>query len=126
VVLSLVAIIAAVALAVLNTIFFSQRRDEFGVLHAVGRSQIWLIWRAGREMLVATTAAWLVGAALCAGVVLYLQLAVYVPKGLSMNLTSIAPWLFTLPIPLAVVAGSVGTTGWMLKRLDAVSVIEGR
>jgi hypothetical protein len=126
VVLSLVAIIAAVALAVLNTIFFSQRRDEFGVLHAVGRSQSWLTWRAGREMLVTTTAAWLVGAALCVGVVLYLQLAVYVPRGLSMDLTSVAPWLFTLPIPLAVVAGSVGTTGWMLKRLDAVSVIERR
>jgi ABC-type lipoprotein release transport system permease subunit len=125
-VLSLVAVIAAVALAVLNYIFYSQRRDEFGVLHAVGRGQGWLTWRAGRETLFTTTAAWLVGAALCMGVILCLQLAVYVPKGLSLDLTSIAPWLFTLPIPLAVSATSVGAIGWMLKRLDAVAVIEGR
>jgi putative ABC transport system permease protein/lipoprotein-releasing system permease protein len=126
VVLSLVAIIAAAALAVLNYIFFSQRRDEFGVLHAVGRSQNWLTWRAGREMLVTTTAAWLAGAALCVGVILYLQLAVYVPRGLSMDLTSVTPWLFTLPIPLAVVVASTGTIGWALSKLDPVSVIERR
>ncbi|HOU13297.1 MAG TPA: hypothetical protein PKZ84_09265 [Anaerolineae bacterium] len=125
-VLSLVAVIAAVALAILNYIFYSQRRDEFGVLHAVGRGQGWLTWRAGRETLFTTTAAWLVGAALCIGVILCLQWAVYVPRGLSLDLTSIAPWLFTLPIPIAVSAASVGTIGWMLKRLDAVAVIEGR
>jgi ABC-type lipoprotein release transport system permease subunit len=125
-VLALVAVIAAAALAVLNYIFFSQRRDEFGVLHAVGRGQGWLTWRAGRETLFTTMAAWLVGATLCVGVVLCLQLAVYVPKGLSLDLTTIAPWLFTLPIPLAVAAASAGTIGWMLRRLDPVSVIEGR
>jgi ABC-type lipoprotein release transport system permease subunit len=125
-VLSLVAIIAAAALAVLNAIFFFQRREEFGTLSALGRGQGWLTWRTGRETLATTAVAWLVGAALCVGVVLYLQLAVYAPRGLSVDLTSIAPWLFTLPIPLAVVAGSVGTTGWILKRLDAVAVIEGR
>lgn len=125
-VLSLVAVIAAVALAVLNYIFYAQRRDEFGVLHAVGRGQSWLTWRAGRETLATTATAWLVGAALCVGVTMYLQLAVYVPIGLSLDLTAIAPWLFTLPIPIAVSAASVGTIGWMLKRLDAVAVIEGR
>ncbi len=125
-VLSLVAVIAAAALAVLNYIFYSQRRDEFGVLHAVGRGQGWLTWRAGRETLFTTTVAWLAGAALCVGVTLYLQLAIYAPIGLSLDLTSIAPWLFTLPIPIAVSAASVGTIGWMLRRLDAVAVIEGR
>jgi putative ABC transport system permease protein len=126
IVLSLVAVIAAVALAILNFIFFLQRRDEFGVLHAVGRSQSWLTWRAGRETLVTTVISWLVGAVLCVGVVLYLQLSVYVPRGLSMDLTSIAPWLFTLPIPLAIVVANLGTIRWMLKRLDPVSVIERR
>jgi len=125
-VLALVAVIAAAALAALNAIFYAQRRDEFGVLHAVGRGQGWLTWRAGRETLFTTTAAWLAGAALCVGVTLYLQLAVYAPIGLSLNFTAIAPWLFTLPIPIAVSAASVGTIGWMLKRLDAVAIIEGR
>ncbi len=125
-VLSLVAVIAAAALAVLNYIFTSQRRDEFGTLNALGRDRRWLTWRTGRETLLLTAAAWLVGAALCVALVLYLQLAVYAPRGLNLDLTTISPWLFTLPIPLAVVAGSAGTIGWMLRRLDAVAVIEGR
>jgi len=122
----LMAVVAAAALAVLNYIFYSQRRDEFGVLHALGRGRGWLTWRAGRETLVTTTTAWLLGAALCLAMMLYLQSAVYAPAGLSINLSSIAPWLFTLPIPLAVIAGSVGTIGWMLRGLDSVAVIEGR
>ena len=122
----LMAVIAAAALAVLNYIFYSQRRDEFGVLHALGRGRGWLTWRAGRETLVTTGMAWVFGAALCLTLMLGLQSAVYAPVGLSISLDGIAPWLFTLPIPLAVVAGSVATIGWMLRGLDSVAVIEGR
>jgi len=122
----LVALIAAMALAVLNYIFYSQRRDEFGALHALGRVRGWLTWRAGRETLTATAAAWVIGAALCMGIAVYLQFTMFVPKGLSMDLAGIAPWLFTLPIPLAVAAASTSTIAWMLRRLDAVAVIEGR
>jgi FtsX-like permease family len=122
----LVALIAAMALAILNYIFYSQRRDEFGALHALGRVRGWLTWRAGRETLTATAVAWVIGAALCMGIAVYLQYTMFVPKGLSMDLASIAPWLFTLPIPLAVAAASTSTIAWMLRRLDAVAVIEGR
>ena len=37
-----------------------------------------------------------------------------------------APWLFTLPMPLAVVTVSGGLVAWMLSRLDPVAVIERR
>jgi hypothetical protein len=37
-----------------------------------------------------------------------------------------APWLFTLPMPLAVVAVSTGLVAWTLSRLDPVSIIERR
>jgi hypothetical protein len=36
------------------------------------------------------------------------------------------PWLFTLPIPVAVIAASGGLVARMLRRLDPVSVIERR
>jgi hypothetical protein len=42
------------------------------------------------------------------------------------NLYNLTPWLFTLPIPLAVVVASAGTISWMLSRLDPVAVIERR
>jgi len=36
------------------------------------------------------------------------------------------PWLFTLPIPLVVVAASTSTIARMLSKLDPVSIIERR
>jgi ABC-type lipoprotein release transport system permease subunit len=123
---SIVAIVAAIALAALNTIFFGQRKDEFGVLHALGKGRPWLILRTVKETAAVVGLAWLIGAAVCVAGLLLAQANIYTPKGLTIDFLSPVPWLFTLPIPLAVVAASAGTIGWMLKRLDPVSVIEGR
>ena len=68
--------------------------------------------------------AWLIGAAVCGIGLMYAQANVYGPMGLSLNFFNPAPWLFTLPIPLAVVAASAGTIARMLSKLDPVSVIE--
>jgi len=117
---------AGLALTILNYIFFTQRRDEFGTLHAVGHSRAALIARSLRESVSITAVAWLVGAAICIAILIFAQAAIYTPLGTSVDLTNPIPWLFTLPIPLAVVAASAGTIAWVLARLDPVSVIEGR
>jgi hypothetical protein len=72
------------------------------------------------------TVAWLMGALICGIGLLYMRVNVYAPKGLALNLLNPGPWLFTLPIPLAVVSTSVGLVTWMLSRLDPVSIIERR
>jgi len=123
---SIIAVVAAIALAVLNHIFFSQRRDEFGVLHAVGRSRPWLVLRTVRETGSVVTVAWLIGAAMCVIGLFCAQAAIYAPRGLSLNFTNPAPWLFTLPIPLAVIAVGAGTIARTLSGLDPVAVIERR
>jgi ABC-type antimicrobial peptide transport system permease subunit len=123
---SLIAIVAAFALAALNYIFFTQRREEFGILHAVGRARPWLVLRTLKETGSAVAIAWLIGAGVCVVGLVYAQAHVYAPMGLSLDFFNPAPWLFTLPIPLAVVAASVGTIARMLSRLDPVSVIERR
>jgi hypothetical protein len=56
----------------------------------------------------------------------YAQANVYAPVGIRLDLFSLVPWLFTLPVPLAVVAASTGTIARMLRSLDPVTVIEGR
>jgi hypothetical protein len=122
----LIAMIAAIALAALNHIFFAQRQDEFGVLYAIGRSLPWLVFRTAKETAGAVGLAWLLGAAICMAGLLSVQGAIYAPRGLSLNLANLMPWLFTLPIPLAVVAVSTGTISHMLRKLDPVSVVERR
>jgi hypothetical protein len=43
-----------------------------------------------------------------------------------LNFLNLLPWLFTLPIPLAVIGVGAGTISRTLSRLDPVSVIERR
>jgi len=54
------------------------------------------------------------------------QIGFYVPIGLTLDLFNPTPWLFTLPMPLTIVAVGAGLVAWMLSRLDPVSVIERR
>jgi hypothetical protein len=72
------------------------------------------------------TVAWFIGAVVCIVGLGYASANVYVPRGLSVNLYNLTPWLFTLPIPLVVVAASAGTIAWALFKLDPVAVIERR
>ena len=123
---SVVAVVAAFALAALNYIFFSQRRGEFGVLCAVGRSRAWLMLRSIKETAGLVAGGWLVGALVCLAGLLYAQTNVYAPAGLSVNLRSSLPWLFTLPIPVAVLVASTSAVAQLLSRLDPVSIIERR
>jgi putative ABC transport system permease protein/lipoprotein-releasing system permease protein len=122
----IIAVVAAIALAVLNYIFFSQRREEFGILYAIGHGRPWLVLRTVGETVSVVIVAWLIGAAVCVAGLVLSQVGIYAPKGLGLNFFNAGPWLFTLPIPLAVVAASVATIVRVLSKLDPVSIIERR
>jgi ABC-type antimicrobial peptide transport system permease subunit len=122
----MIAAVAAVALATLNHIFFTQRREEFGVLSALGRSRRWLVLRTMAETGSVIGTAWLAGAVMCGIGLAGMQSLVYAPRGLPIDLFNLTPWLMTTPVPLAVALASAGTIGWVLTRLDPVAVIERR
>jgi ABC-type antimicrobial peptide transport system permease subunit len=123
---SLIAIVAALALAVLNYIAFSGRQAEFGVLHALGYGRLRLVGRGIGETAFTTGMAWGLSAILFLVGLLYLQLRVFQPLGLRLNFFNLTPWLFTLPIPVAVLAASSITIAWTLSKLDPVSIVERR
>jgi hypothetical protein len=123
---SVIAVVAAIALAVLNTIFVSQRQSEFGVLHALGYGRLRLVWRTVRETLFTTGVAWGFSAVLCLMGLFSLQVGVFEPLGLRVEFLNLTPWLFTLPIPVAVLAASTGTIARTLSKLDPVSIFERR
>ncbi|MFC1975173.1 FtsX-like permease family protein [Chloroflexota bacterium] len=121
-----IAIVAALALAVLNYIFVAQRQSEFGLLHALGFQRLRLVGRALRETAFTTGAAWGISLILCLIGLVYLQFVFFIPKGLHLNFFNPLPWLFTAPIPVAVLLVTAGTTARMLSKLDPVSIIERR
>lgn len=122
----LIAVVAAIALAALNHIFFAQRQDEFGILYAIGRSQPWLVFRTVKETGSVVGLAWLVGAVMCLLGLIGFQALVYTPRGLNLDLFNLVPWMFTLPIPLIVVLVGAGTIARTLRRLDPVAIVERR
>jgi putative ABC transport system permease protein len=123
---SVVAVVAALGLAVLNHIFVGQRRVEFGVLHALGRRRAWLVGRTVREAALTTGAAWCLCAVICLVALAYVQFGLFAPLGLVLDPLNPTPWLFSLPIPAAVLAAAAATTSRTLSRLDAVAIIERR
>ena len=123
---SVIAIIAAIALATLNYIIISQRQSELGVLLALGYGRPRLIWRTVGETAFTTGVAWGLSAILFLIGLLYLRFVVFAPLGLRLNFSNLTPWLFTLPIPVAVLAVNGGTIARTLSKLDPVSIIERR
>jgi len=122
----LIAIVAALALAILGYIFIAQRQEEFGILAALGHSRRWLVVRTLGESVAVVIVAWLMGAVVCLGGLIYLHAGYFVPKGMSLDFFNPVPWVSTLPLPLTIVLVSAGLVIWMLSRLDPVSIIERR
>jgi hypothetical protein len=57
---------------------------------------------------------------------IFLRLALFERLGLTFSLPKLIPWLYTLPIPVAVLAATTATTAWKLSKLDPVSIIDRR
>jgi hypothetical protein len=120
------AVVAAVGVAVLNYVLTSQRRAEFGVLHALGYGRMQLVRRVVGETAFTTGSAWGLSAILSVIGMLCLRVGVFAPRGLTFDLFYLTPWLYTLPIPVAVLAVTTGTTARTLSKLDPVSIVERR
>jgi ABC-type lipoprotein release transport system permease subunit len=123
---SVIAVVAAIGLAVLNYVFTSQRQSEFGVLHALGYGRMQLVRRVLGETAFTIVAAWGLSAIIALIGMLFLRFAVFAPSGLTFSLLNLTPWLYTLPIPIVVLAVTTVTTAWTLSKLDPISIIERR
>jgi hypothetical protein len=66
------------------------------------------------------------GAVLCLAALVVMQIGLFAPKGMALDLASPVPWIATLPLPLTVIAVSAGLVVWTLSKLDPVSIIERR
>jgi ABC-type lipoprotein release transport system permease subunit len=121
-----IAIVAAGGLAVLNYIFIAQRQSEFGVLYALGHGRRQLVRRLLGETSFTIVVAWGLSALVALIAMLALRYGLYEPRGLTFDLFNLTPWLYTLPIPLIVLAITAGSTARTLSKLDPITIIERR
>ena len=120
-------VVLALALGLLNVIFFMQRANEFGLLAALGYTKRFLTVRTFLEAVVTVAAGWALGILLSQAIYTVLNATLFEPKGLA-PLTIMTPrvLLFTTPIPVTVTLFSVAVVLWQLWRMDPVAIIERR
>jgi ABC-type antimicrobial peptide transport system permease subunit len=118
--------VISISIGLLNYIYFSQRLEEFGILHALGYSKWALIRRAIMETVTLVIIAWVIGILLSLGISLWAREKIYEPRGIVLNLANPVPLFFTIPVPLAVILFGTSTVSWTLSKLDPVSIIERR
>ena len=121
-----VVVIAGIAMATMNIMSFTQRREEFGIMNALGRSRMWLIMRSVLETSSIAGMAWLIAASIYGLILLIFHFTLFAPKGIEINIFTPLPWLSTLPIPLTIIGVSAGMIAWTLRTLDPVATVERR
>jgi len=119
-------VVAGIGLAVLNNVFTSQRYSEFGVLNALGYSRQQLLRRVVGETAFTTWIAWGLSVIISIIGIFLLRFAVFAPLGLTFDLINLTPWLYTLPIPVAVMVFTSISTARNLSKLDPITIIERR
>jgi hypothetical protein len=120
-------VVVALALGLLNVIFFMQRANEFGLLAALGYTKWYLSLRTFLEAVVTVAAGWALGILLSQGIYTVLNAALFDPRGLApLTIMTSRVFLFTIPVPVTVVVFSVAVVLWQLWRMDPVAIIERR
>ena len=123
---TVIAVVAALALASLSYIFFAQRLDEFGILYIIGYGRLWLAYRTARESAGVVFAAWLLSVILGGIGLIGMQVFVFAPKGMTFNIFHPAPWVYAIILPLMVILVSSSLISRTLRSFDPVTIIEGR
>ncbi len=116
----------ALAVALLNLVFFRQRMAEFGLLAALGFRRSFLLRRVTGEVLGITALAWGVGLLLATGILGLIARLYYAPRGIILVGVDERALTLTLPIPVLIVAFSLAAVAWQLARLDPVTILERR
>ncbi len=110
----------------LFNIYYAQRLPEFAVLLAMGYQRRLLIWRTLAETGLLSLIGWAIGAVLTTALLVYMQGAIFHPKGLLLNPYDIGAYRLTLPLPIAIAGFAVATIAFRLRSLDPVGIIERR
>lgn len=118
--------VLAVAMGLLNNLYYLQRMDEYGILAAIGMGRRALLRRALAEVAAITAASWAAGLGLTAALGAGLARWLFTPHGIALPRLDARDVAFTLPIPLLISVFTLGTVLRRLSRLDPVSVVERR
>lgn len=123
---SVTIIVITLSIGLINIIFFMQRANEFGLLAALGYSQVSIIRKTVLESLGMVAIGWLLGIVFTQVVYTVLNTTLFADTAFGLTILDTRMILFSLPVPVSVMLFSVITVVWKLWRLDPIAIIEKR
>jgi len=125
-VVGLLVVVITIMMCMLVNIYLSQRIVEFGLLQAIGISRKRLVTRTVAEAAWMILTGWIVGSAVTAAVLTLIRNVLMNPKGYYIDPLDPLAYVYTIPVPAAVLITSIAIVLIKFAKFDPIAVIERR
>lgn len=125
-VVALLVSVITLMMGMLINIYLGQRVAEFGLLQAMGFTKRRLARRAFVEALIVVLFGWILGIAVAWCLLFLVKGTLMDPRGFYINPLDAKAYLYSLPVPIAILFAAAVTVFWRFRRFDPISVIERR
>lgn len=126
VVIATLVLVITLMMAMLMNIYQSQRLPEYGLLQALGYTRRQLLGRAFGETLAVVLGGWVLGLVVAYSLLLVVRAQLMAPQAFALDPLDRMAFLYTIPIPVAILAAGALTVWSRFRRFDPVSVVERR
>lgn len=126
VVIATLVLVITFMMGMLINIYQTQRLVEFGLLQALGYTKRQLLGRVMRETVAVVVLGWLFGVVCAFGLLNLAKSILMDPKAFALNTLDPTAFIYTIPVPLAILIVATLTVVARFRRFDPVSVVERR
>lgn len=119
-------VLVSLMMGLLINIYQNQRTVEYGLLQAIGYTKKRLVARALTETALILIGSWVLGAAIAFGLLNFVEKRLFYPRAFMLDPTDVGAYLYTLPVPLAILLVATVTVIGRFRRFDPVAIVERR
>lgn len=126
VVIGTLVLVIAFMMGMLMNIYQSQRLQEFGLLQALGYARKQLLRRVLGETIIVVFGGWVIGLALANSLLRIVKHVLMDPNAFALDTFDRMAYLYTVPVPIVILAVGVFTVMMRFRKFDPVSIVERR
>jgi ABC-type lipoprotein release transport system permease subunit len=119
-------IVITIMMGMLINIYQSQRLIEFGLLQALGYTKKQILRRVIAESVLVVIVGWLLGLGAAYALLQFAKSVLMDPRAFSLDTLDPVAYLYTVPLPFAILLTALGTVLWRFKNFDPIGVVERR
>lgn len=126
VVIGILVVVICLLMGMLMNIYQSQRMVEYGLLQAIGFTKRQLVIRSLLEAVLVIIGGWILGVTVSRGLLLIVKSILMDPQAFALEISDPMAMGYTIPVPFAILAITLGTVWLRFRRFDPVAIVERR